>query len=129
MEDMRAAARSFETIGTFGSGSPVWDEGGRSEPAPTLRATPNLMEALRLRPVLGRTLVASDASAGAELVALISFELWQTHYRGSTEVLGQTVTLDRKSYSIVGVLPVGLRFPISRALGLGSGTILQEGHH
>src|SRR5262245_3320780 len=61
MEDIGQSTRSFESVATFGAGRPIWDDGDRSDPAPTLWVTPNLAGALRLRPALGRMLLSSDA--------------------------------------------------------------------
>ena len=127
MEDIRASTRSFESIATFGVGSPLWDDGNQSSPAPAMWVTPNLAEALRIRPALGRMFVPADSVAGDEAVALLSHELWQSRFGGSPGVLGQTVQLDQKSRTIVGVLPAGMQFPVERAPWLGTGNILKAG--
>jgi len=125
MEDIRAATQSFESISTFGGGDIPWEDDGLSDVVPALRITPSLADALRLRPALGRMLLPSDAVTRDGTVVLISHELWQTRYGGSPDVLGQTVRLDGKSRTIVGVLPPGLKFPLERAPILGTGTILR----
>ena len=58
-----------------------------------------------IKPVLGRDFVAGEDERGAEPVVIISSKLWQRKFGGSPEVLHETMTLDDKSYSIVGVLP------------------------
>src|SRR5688500_10194457 len=127
MEDIRASTQSFESIATFGVGSPDWDEGNQRIPAPAMWVTPNLSDALRLRPALGRMFVPADSASGDEAVALVSHELWQSRFNGSPGVLGQTVRLDEKTRTIVGVLPAGLQFPVERAPSLGTGNILKAG--
>ena len=127
MEDIRASTQSFDSIATFGFGDVPWEDGDLSDPVPALRVTPNLADALRLRPALGRMFLPSDSAAGDEAVVLISHELWQSRFGGSADVIGQTVRLDKKSRAIVGVLPPGLKFPLERAPVLGTGTILKAG--
>jgi putative ABC transport system permease protein len=127
MEDIRASTQSFESIATFGSPGATWEEGDLSEEVSALRVTPNLADALRLRPAVGRMFLPSDAAAGGEPVVLISHELWQSRFGGSHGVLGQTVRLDKQSRTIVGVLPPGLKFPLERAPSLGAGSILKAG--
>jgi putative ABC transport system permease protein len=127
LKDIRDASRSFESIATFGIGNPLWDIGDETNPTSAMWVTPNLAEALRIRPALGRLFVSADSAAGDEAVALMSHELWQSRFGGSREVLGQTVILDRKPRTIVGVLPAGLQFPVERAPWLGTGSILKAG--
>ena len=58
-----------------------------------------------IKPVLGRDFVTGEDERGAEPVVIISSKLWQRKFGGSADVLHETMTLDDKSYSIVGVLP------------------------
>src|SRR5262245_51386207 len=125
--DIRASTQSYESVARFGSPEATWEDGDRSEEVSALRVTPGLVDALRLRPALGRMFLPSDAGAGDEPVVLISHELWQSRFGGSPDVIGQTVRLDKKSRTIVGVLPAGLKFPLERAPVLGTGTILKAG--
>jgi len=127
LEDIRAATQSFESVVLDNSSDAKWEDGDRNEDVPVVRATPNLPETLRLRPALGRLLQPSDADANAEPVVLISDELWQSRFGGGPDVLGQTVYLDKKVRTIVGVLPPGVKFPIVRAPLSGSGNIVKAG--
>jgi putative ABC transport system permease protein len=65
---------------------------------------------LGVEPILGRTFSAAEDRAGGNRVAVISHSLWQTRYGGSADILGKTLILDGKDYSIIGVLPAGFRF-------------------
>jgi len=127
LEDIRAAAQSFESVVTDSSSDTRWEDGDQSRMVPMVRATPNLPRLLQLRPVLGRLFLPSDGEANAAPVALISHELWQSRFGGDPHVLGETVRLDNETRTIVGVLPAGLQFPIQRALSPGSGTLVKAG--
>lgn len=127
MEDLRAAAQSFESVEMCGSSDVTWQDGDRIEQVPVLRATPNLGNALRLRPALGRMLQPSDVANGEESVVLISHELWQSRFGGSAAALGRTVRINQKDLTIVGVLPAGLRFPLERDPAVGAAGALKSG--
>ena len=60
---------------------------------------------LGLTPQLGRTFAAADDSSSAEPVVLISGRLWIEKFGASADVLEKSLTLDDKSYKIVGVIP------------------------
>ncbi len=127
LEDIRASIHGFESVVTDNSSDAEWADGDRIQNVPVMRVTPNLAEALRLRPTLGRLLLPSDAEVNAESVVLINHELWQSRFGGSPVVLGQSVRLDKKVRTIVGVLPPGVEFPIVRAPLSGSGSIVKAG--
>lgn len=68
---------------------------------------------LGVRPVLGREFTPADETLGASPVAMISEGLWRNRFDGAPNVLGQTITLDGKNFSIVGVIPASLKLRIS----------------
>lgn len=60
---------------------------------------------LGLPPLLGRGIESSDAIHGRDPqpVVVLSFKFWQKHFFGDPTVLGKTLELNRKAYTIVGV--------------------------
>jgi predicted permease len=80
------------------------------EPLIGQRVTTNYHNLLGIRPVLGRMLSAEDRpEIGAPPVAVISHALWQTRFNASPDVVGESITVDRQPYTIVGVTPPGFR--------------------
>jgi len=79
----------------------------------------SLFELLGVRPVQGRTFSSEEEQPGNDQVALISHNLWQRHFATDRNPVGQTITLDSKTYTIVGVMPEDFQFPG------GSGTVLR----
>jgi predicted permease len=73
-------------------------------------ATSNTFQFLGVPPVLGRGLLPSDAIDGhdPQPVAVLSYKFWQRHFNGNADVVGKTLQLVRKNYTIVGV--AGQRF-------------------
>ncbi|PYT65378.1 MAG: ABC transporter permease [Acidobacteria bacterium] len=57
--------------------------------------------------LLGRTLIPSDAPEGQDPqpVIVLSYSFWQRHFDGDPAVVGRTIQLVHKTYTIVGVLP------------------------
>lgn len=72
----------------------------------------------RTQPILGRTIHSSDTKVGANPVALISYETWQTELNGSDDVLTKTMKLNGMITQIVGVMPQGYYFPNSSRVWL-----------
>ena len=67
---------------------------------------------LGVRPVLGREFTPADETPGASPVAMISEDLWRNRFDGAPNVLGETITLDGKNFSIVGVIPASLKLQL-----------------
>ncbi len=60
---------------------------------------------LGVTPVLGRSFAPHEDQVGAGPVALISAGFWQRKFSGAPDVLGKSLTLNGKDYTIVGVIP------------------------
>jgi predicted permease len=60
---------------------------------------------LGIKPVIGRTFAPDEDQVSAGPVALISAGLWQRKFSSAPDILGKSVTLDAKDYTIVGVIP------------------------
>jgi predicted permease len=68
--------------------------------------TENVSSYLRVPALLGRNIQPSDAEAAQQQAPVaLSYDFWMRHYNGDRNVLGRTLELDHKPYSIVGVMP------------------------
>jgi predicted permease len=70
--------------------------------------TPNGFTALGVQAALGRTLLPTDGEhAGAEPVAVLSFDYWKNRFGGDPGIVGRTMILNDKPFTVVGVAPEG----------------------
>jgi predicted permease len=66
----------------------------------------NYFSALGLKPVIGRFIRPEEAErAGTEPVVVISYDYWQTRFRGEPQALGQKLRVNERDLTIVGVAP------------------------
>lgn len=65
---------------------------------------------LGIRPALGRWLAADDDRPGAAPVTILSHRLWVAQFDGDPGVLGRTLLLNGRSYSVAGIMPAGFEF-------------------
>src|SRR5215469_1391706 len=86
---------------------------GRGEPERVRGATvmADYLTTLGVKPVIGRAFSAEDDRPNGPPVALISYAFWQRHFAGNAGVIGQSLNLDGRSYSIAGVMPPGFDLP------------------
>ena len=108
LRDIGAAARSFEAIGGIAFGS--YNLTGTARPAQLRagRVTAGLFDALRVRPLAGRVFSAEETASGAPVVVLDE-SIWRSQFSADPRVVGRSVALEGKPYTVVGVLP-HLRF-------------------
>ncbi len=78
--------------------------------------TSGAFDALRVKPVLGRTFRASDNRPGAEPVIIRGSDLWRERFGGSQNALGTTVRANGITRTIVGVMPDGFAFPYNQKM-------------
>src|SRR5262249_44643941 len=69
----------------------------------------NFFSLLGVTPQLGRTFAPDEEKAGQDRVVVISHSFWQNRLGGKADVIGEKLTLDQSSYTIVGVLRPGFR--------------------
>jgi putative ABC transport system permease protein len=107
--DVGTAGGAFESVGLVTQRA--WNLGGVAEPERVNGAsvTASLLPMLGLDPVLGRHLRPEDDDGGR--VLLISDALWHRRFGGDPGAIGRAVTVNGEPYTIVGVMPVGIRFP------------------
>jgi len=71
---------------------------------------PNYLRILGVEPRLGRNFTTEDASTHADVV-VISDKLWHKSLHGDPDILGKSLTLDSKPFTIIGVMPPGFSYP------------------
>ena len=107
--DYRNQADAFDGLAAYTS--TTLNTTSDTEPAPVrgVVVTGNYFQLLGVDAQLGRTLQPSDEQAANSQVIVISEGLWQRRYSSSSSVVGQTLSLDNKPYTIVGVLESSFR--------------------
>ncbi|MGH9840539.1 MAG: ABC transporter permease, partial [Blastocatellia bacterium] len=71
----------------------------------------NFFEVFGLTAERGRLFMAADEQAGHAPVIIISHGLWQSRFGGAADLVGRSVTLDGKSYTVAGIAPAGFQYP------------------
>src|SRR5215472_5740626 len=104
--DLRDRNRSFSSLAAFKNCRVSLTGVGKPENVWGLLASANYFDVLEVRPVLGRGfLPAEDLKIDGAPVVVISYGLWQTHFGGSRDIVGQSININKHPYSIVGVAP------------------------
>jgi predicted permease len=85
---------------------------GRGEPlqVPALAVSPNFFATLGVSPVRGRAFLTGTAAPDDDRAAIVSDRLWRTLLEADPAIVGQSITVDGVSRTVVGVLPPDFTF-------------------
>jgi putative ABC transport system permease protein len=112
--DWRQHNQSFEKVGVYNRGSYNLTGAGDPERIVTAQMSADLFSLLGVNPLHGRVYTNDEDKPGATPVVVLSYGLWQRRFGGQTRILNQPITLNNKSYVVIGVMPETFLFP-SRA--------------
>jgi putative ABC transport system permease protein len=73
--------------------------------------SPDFFFALRSRPILGRTFLPEEDQPGHAHVAILSYGMWKSHFAANRNIVGQHITFNEETYTVVGVMGSNFRFP------------------
>ena len=105
------AQQAFEAIATFNRRSfNVATENG-ADRMDGASVSADFARVLGIEPVIGRMFTAEEDRPKGASVALIGTSLWHERFGGRHDVLGQTIRLNSRQFTIIGVLPPGADFP------------------
>lgn len=104
----------FDGIGVIGgSGDVTLRTGGEPASVRMAAVTPGILSVFAVQPQMGRLFDPEEEQPGTAKVAIISDSLWRSRFGASVGILGQVITLNTSSYSIVGVMPSSFEIPFN----------------
>jgi len=105
------ATSAFSSVGGYITAN--YEFTGRSTPEEVhaARLTASVFPTLGIHPILGRVFTQQEEDSH-QPVAVICYGLWLNRYNRDPHVLGSSIVLDRKVYSIIGVMPPSFEFPL-----------------
>jgi len=108
MQDWKQAAQGMAEMSFLSpwQGYNLSAEGGRlPETITAAWCSWDFFRLLGVEPALGRTFSADDDRAGAAATVILSDSFWKRRYGGDPAIVGKTIWLDAKPYTVIGVLP------------------------
>ncbi len=106
-----SATGAFSSSGAYISARYEVSNGTAPEEVKAARLTAGVFPTLGVQPLLGRVFTEREEE-NRQPLAVISYALWLNRYHRDPHVIGNSIVLDRKVYSIVGVMPRSFEFPV-----------------
>ncbi|MGC2694527.1 MAG: ABC transporter permease [Candidatus Angelobacter sp.] len=102
---------AFSSLGGYISSTYELSGGTSPEEVHAARLTASIFPTLGIHPILGRVFTQQEEDSH-QPVTVISYAVWLNRYNRDSNVLGTSIALDRKAYSIIGVMPRDFEFPL-----------------
>src|SRR5262245_43960905 len=111
-EDLKASQKSCSLMAGYLSGSTInvtyKDKPRRYNGG---YVTEDFFKIIGVSPIIGRDFTAADNKPGAERVIILGYEIWKRDFNGDANVAGQSVRVNGKAATIIGVMPPNFKFP------------------
>jgi macrolide transport system ATP-binding/permease protein len=103
----------FEGLAAYTGGSGVLlSVQGETESVAGPRVSANFFQVLGVDPLLGRTFQAGEDQQGGPRVTVLTYGLWQRKFGGNPGIIGQALTINGESFTVIGVLPASFQFAL-----------------
>ena len=109
--DWETQSRSFEAMAYYVGGETSVTIGGAADYAVVYRVTPRFFEVLGASAARGRLLSAEESRPGGAEAVVISDAFWRRQFKAEDRAVGSTVKFADRVFTVVGVLPPGIRYP------------------
>jgi predicted permease len=104
--------RSFESLGGYTGNAYELSSVGAPAQIYGTRMTPSVFTVLAVAPLIGRVFTTQEDTQKIP-VAVLSYATWKSRFNGDPHILGRKILLDRKPYTVIGVMPRNFEFPLN----------------
>src|SRR5213080_3123100 len=108
LHDLRALSQDFTGVAAVRTQRHNLTGAGDPRDVQTAAVTADLLDVLQLRPEIGHRFAPAEERTP---LALLSHGLWVTSFGRDPGILGRSISLDGRSFTVVGVMPAGFQFP------------------
>ena len=113
--DFRAQNRTLSSMAVFRVRPSAVTNAEGAASVLGVKASAEFFDVLEVKPIMGHTFTQADEKAGGGpggFKIIISNDFWKKQFGGEANVLGRTIELDRRKFTVIGVMPAGFQFPI-----------------
>jgi putative ABC transport system permease protein len=109
--DYRERTKAFTQVGVYGRTDFTLTGKYEAERLIGANVSPNLLSLLGVQPRLGRHFLDEEEKENRAGVVMLSHSLWQRRFSSDPKLIGQAITLNDKSYEVIGIMPPSFQFP------------------
>lgn len=115
LEDWNRLNKTFQAISGWYVNDASETSGTLPEKITMAWVAPRFLQVWGISPIIGRDFTPQEEHFGGPRAALISNRFWRRRFQADPNLIGKSLRLDNRSYTIVGVLPAAFDFPVRDA--------------
>src|SRR5262249_14251324 len=89
---------------------------GRVDVARGCRVSANFFAILGVAPAQGRLFSSNEETPGSDRSVIVSHSFWRSRFAGEPQLLGKTIRLNGRNYTVTGIMPPGFDYPVPMEL-------------
>ena len=109
--DWRAQNKTFEQLGLYRWWSTNLTGSDSPERVQGFQVTPNFLDIVGVKPLMGRNFSAEEEQPGKEAVALLTYSLWQRRFGADPNIVNKTIETNGVARTVIGVMPPEFNYP------------------
>ena len=113
--DFRKENRTLSNLAIYRQQTVAFSDANGAQSLVGLKCSGDLFDVLGIKPIIGRSFTRADEAPGGGpggYKVILSYNFWQHHFGGDKNALGRRLELDRRPYTVIGVMPARFQFPI-----------------
>ena len=116
--DWRAQQTVFENLAAIKTTTTNLALSDHAERLELAQTNANFFDVFGITPQYGRLFIPQDEQAGHAPVVVVSNALWQRRFGSDPSLVGRSITLDGRNYTVIGIAPRGFQYPDKTELWL-----------
>ncbi|HEU0180063.1 MAG TPA: ABC transporter permease [Blastocatellia bacterium] len=109
--DLRRQQSAFVDLAAYQQSNATLTGVGEPERVQNVNVAAGFFRLLGAEAALGRVFLPEEEQAGRDQVVVLSYGLWRQRFGADPKIVGATVSLDGKAYTVIGVMPANFNFP------------------
>jgi predicted permease len=109
--DWRAQNKTFEQLGIYRWWSTNLTGSDSPERVQGFQVTPNFLDIVGVKPMLGRGFSAEEDQPGKDSIALLTYSLWQRRFGADPNIVNKTIATNGVTRTVIGVMPPEFNYP------------------
>jgi predicted permease len=109
--DWQSQSKSFEQLAIYRWWSANLTGVDTPERIQGFLVTANFLDAIGMKPIMGRNFTPEENQPGKDHVAIIAYSLWQRRFGGDPNIVNKTITINSIVRTVIGVMPEHFNFP------------------
>ncbi len=109
--DIKNGHHGFEEVAIASGGNDNLTGEGEPERVGTIRVSSNLLPMLGVQAASGRLFLPDEDAPDRPATAVLSYGMWARRYGSDPRMLGKSITINGKTYEVVGILPQSFSLP------------------